>query len=124
MSRTDKHRPIWVQIQDPDNRGFLSEHHDHTNGECDLHKWKDRPVRGVFWDRSWDMRCYYLESCYGYHAGIFPRQPRRGSRISLHRRARAQWRAERTKLLRGRDFDYSKPRAREYNSWMWEKWNW
>lgn len=36
MSRTDVHRPIWVQRNDPTVRHWFMDHHDHTNGECDL----------------------------------------------------------------------------------------
>ena len=36
MSRTDKTRPYWVKIEDPYNRRYVEEKHDHRNGICDF----------------------------------------------------------------------------------------
>lgn len=125
MSRTDKTRPVWVQVRDPYNRWAMQEEHDHRNGECDFDEWLESNQNYWTYFRVGWGHCHLDYSYYGFNTIKFwPREPRRGARISLHRQARAKWRAERTRLLRGEDFDYSKPRAREYNSWMWECWNW
>lgn len=36
MSRTDIHRPYWVQMNDPTVRHWFRDWHDHINGICDL----------------------------------------------------------------------------------------
>lgn len=36
MSRTDVHRPAWVQEADWYNRALFIEWHDHGNGVCDI----------------------------------------------------------------------------------------
>lgn len=36
MSRTDKHRPIWVQERDPLLRHEFRHDHDHSDGVCDM----------------------------------------------------------------------------------------
>lgn len=36
MSRTDVHRPVWVQMQDPTIRHWFADFHDHDDGVCDF----------------------------------------------------------------------------------------
>jgi hypothetical protein len=36
MSRTDKTRPFWVRVEDPYNRRYVEESHDHRTSECDF----------------------------------------------------------------------------------------
>lgn len=43
MSRTDRHRPMWVQQRDPWTRADFYEQHDHRRGRCDLEKWIAEP---------------------------------------------------------------------------------
>ena len=124
MSRTDKHRPAWVQIEDHSNRRFAREHHDHTKGPCDIDKWSRRLVRGWFWDRSFNLRCWRDVSYYGFHNGIFPR-PRKGSwdRSGRHGHIRILWRKQRQQLLKGEIEDGDKPTSKWYKRDMWNEWS-
>jgi hypothetical protein len=36
MSRTDKTRPFWVKVEDPYNRRYVEEDHDHRSSDCDF----------------------------------------------------------------------------------------
>lgn len=73
MSHTDKHRPVAVQLADPENRGFAQEFHNHTKGICDL---GDDPEATYGW-RRWG-HCHIAESSLGYRAGMWPKMPRKG----------------------------------------------
>jgi hypothetical protein len=58
MSRTDAHRPAWVQANDPLVR--RREHHNHVNKDCDLEpSTKDQPIgwrfRSCYWDIDWNL---------------------------------------------------------------------
>ncbi len=60
MSRTDAHRPWWVQANDPLVR--RREHHDHRNGVCDLSPATkyDGTIPGwrhlnCYWDVDWTL---------------------------------------------------------------------
>lgn len=75
MSHTDKHRPVWVQLADPENKGFTRERHNHTRGICDL---GEHPEATYGW-RLWNRHCHITESTYAYHAGgMRPKLPRKG----------------------------------------------
>jgi len=74
MSRTDKHRPVWVQLTDPDNKGFAQEEHDHRAGVCDL---GTEPLVLVAW-RHWD-HCHLSETMAAYYGGgMWPKMPHKG----------------------------------------------
>ena len=73
MSRTDKHRPVWVQLADPENKGFAQEEHNHEKGFCDL----GEPARySVGW-RHWSW-CHISESRLAWASGMWPKMPRKG----------------------------------------------
>lgn len=58
MSRTDKTRPMWVKIQDPYNRRYVEERHDHRNGICDFDgtaAWHTKPPMGKMSIAWWNM---------------------------------------------------------------------
>lgn len=74
MSHTDKHRPVVVQLADPENKGVTSEQHDHRKGICDIER---HGVMARYGWHSWGY-CYVGESRYAYHAGMWPK-PRKGS---------------------------------------------
>lgn len=65
MSKTDKTRPGWVQMTDPENRGWLEESHDHRHGECDIHEADPTTWRGK-------TSCTLWPSGIAYHSGIYP----------------------------------------------------
>lgn len=72
MSHTDKHRPVWVQIKDPENKGWLRECHDHRKGDCDLgdpQVWRHLS--------PWP-NCTYDYSIPAYYSGMWPKTPRKG----------------------------------------------
>lgn len=126
MSDTDKTRPVWVQVRDRENRWAMREEHDHRDGFCDFDEWlasKDHYWRGWRSGRNWT--CHLDYSYYGDNIIKFwPRQPCRGARFNRHRVVRAQWRAERQRLLAGADPGNMEPApdARVYDSWAWEHW--
>lgn len=105
MSHTDKTRPAWVQIKDPDNRGWARERHDHSKGPCtlgpiddiDSHVWFHRGYRNgpIVWNQ-----CVYDHSRCAYYGGLYGRVPRkngwgraaRDGRARMHlRRIRAEF---------------------------------
>lgn len=53
MSRTDAHRPDWVQANDPLVR--RREHHNHINKDCDLQP-NTSDMGAIGWSRR---RCYW-----------------------------------------------------------------
>lgn len=126
MSHTDKTRPLWVQFRDPLNRRYMEEVHHHELGECDLDKWLASTNAWIMrwvWPKTYN--CFLYHNYYGgYHNEFWRREPHRGARFNRHHVARAQWRAERQRLLAGMDPDDMEPTpdARVYDSWMWEKW--
>lgn len=82
MSHTDKHRPVWVQIKDPDNKGWLRECHDHRKGDCDLGDPQDPRFHNYIW-RAWRHlspwpNCTYDHSTLAYCSGMWPKMPRKG----------------------------------------------
>jgi hypothetical protein len=97
VAKTDKTRPVWVQMLDPTNRGWLEEHHDHTKGVCDIDKHDpSRPWR-------WRSSCCFWPSGKAAHEGIYPRPGKAiewytGERIG---RERTAWRALRQRILGG-----------------------
>lgn len=83
MSRTDKHRPVWVQIKDPDNKGWLREDHDHRKGDCDLGDPQDPRFHDYAWHtwrnlRQWPNCSYGRTTLAYYNSGMWPKMPRKG----------------------------------------------
>lgn len=136
MSRTDKHRPVAVQLADPENKGFAEEFHDHRKGVCDL---AEHPVMARYGWRYWGY-CFVGESIYAYNAGgMWPKTPRKGgwhrpnSRDGKARADLRRLRAEIVKVHRAAvpcwcggcdswqdglpDWDENKPTQK----WLWHK---
>ena len=98
MSHTDKHRPVWVQLADPENKGFAQEEHNHQHGICDL---DPRPRASHGW-RSWS-HCHISESYMAFNVGgMWPRYPRKGGWGRSHRdgKARMHLRALQAEVLK------------------------
>jgi hypothetical protein len=98
MSRTDVHRPAWVQERDPELRHLFVEYHDHRAGRCDLDVYLSTPgwVRTTCSVRYVGGRNIYC----GCH--LCTGQP--GRRLA-HRQERTRWRADRQRLLAARAED-------------------
>lgn len=82
MSHTDKHRPVWVQIKDPDNKGWLRADHDHRKGDCDLGDPQDPRFHDYIW-RVWRHlspwpNCTYGYTSLAYYSGMWRKMPRKG----------------------------------------------
>ena len=78
MSKTDKTRPIWVQVKDPDNKGWLREEHDHRKGFCDLGDVQD-PLSHGWGTWRWigmQRKCTYEYTSLAYYGGIHRRRPK------------------------------------------------
>lgn len=93
MSHTDKHRPMWVQIGDPENRGFKREMHDHRAGhkECDIDWPAQLPEPGQLQLRTYEFLfswrrqgCYYWPTPKGWAAGIVGRGRGRPRTLAEH----------------------------------------
>ena len=130
MSHTDKHRPVVVQLADPDNKGFTKEFHDHREGLCDL---VEHGVVARYGWRHWGY-CYIGDSLYAYHAGgMWPKMPRKGGWGRSHRdgKARMHLRALRAEVLKVHrsqmyyvDWEDQLPDWNEHkptNAWLWWK---
>lgn len=120
MSDTDKTRPMWVQMLDPYNKGWLEEHHNHTNGICDI---ADADPRFPWRNRA---RCNIWPSDKAAHEGIYPRPTRRVAYYSYGhiRKSRALWRALRDRVIRG-DIDAADESPRRFShrhSALWDSW--
>lgn len=98
MSDTDKTRPTWVQMLDPHNRGWATEHHDHSRGGCDIADYD--PRCGLF---GRPTRCCVWPSYTAMNEGIYPRPPKQLEYYvwKAKRRERATWRRLRSELLGG-----------------------
>lgn len=116
MSHTDKTRPLWVQVRDPENRWAMQEEHDHRNGVCNYDEWFDSGEN--YWRSSW-WGCHLDYSYYGCNAIQLWPKPRRGhwDRQEPHGALRAQWRRDRQRLLKAADPDdveHLAPRHKEF----------
>jgi len=117
MSRTDKTRPERVQILDPHNRGWLAEHHDHTNGVCDIAQaYADVHARSV-WRAG--HSCHLWPSSVAWNSGLYPRPSREvdGWAVKQECHMRTQARAMCRELLKltpadRYDYDTGRPRHR------------
>lgn len=130
MSRTDKHRPVWVQLADPENKGFAQEEHNHQDGVCDLDP-KPRSSHG--W-RHWS-HCYISESYMAFNVGgMWPKMPRKGGWGRPNPRdgkARMRLRALEAEVLKVHrswmyyvDWEDQLPDWNEHkptNAWLWRK---
>lgn len=99
MSHTDKHRPVWVQLADPENRGFAQEEHNHEDGICDM---ADKPVAMYGWVSR--DHCFMSETRWAWgSAGMWPKSPRKGGwgrPRSRDGKARMRLRALRAEVLK------------------------
>lgn len=130
MSHTDKTRPTDIQILDPENRGWLQEEHNHTNGICDL---RYRRAYLEFAGRKWRgfrftprTHCQWGESSLAWNSGLFPRPPKTGWSRHFKRegRARARLRAQVHDWLKWTDWeDVDENRYRPTQSQLWHKWD-
>jgi hypothetical protein len=69
VSHTDKTRPFWVQLMDPYNRGWKTEHHwDHHVNGCTIEQFN--PVEHGIWHHP---GCVYWPSDVAAHNGIYSR---------------------------------------------------
>lgn len=108
MSRTDIHRPVWVQQLDPFVRHWFTDHHDHEDGICDLgfvladeRNW----TRGSCY-RLPSAECPCLCGCWMCTGAPWNRARRRGERH--------EWKRVRTNLLKSQEWDggwVMKPRS-------------
>lgn len=121
MSRTDAHRPDWVQLQDPKFKYGVVEFHFHRTGHaCDLEPHLPAPRRngGWTWCNLWPK---YSDT------GKLLGRPRfrRSFKSFQDGRARADLRRLRAKWLREpirKDIDSTEnlPTSR----WRWRRWYW
>lgn len=88
MSRTDVHRPPFVQESDPHNRHLFAEVHDHRNGACTL---------GRYLREGWFPGCCHVQyrgsrniycGCAMCTQQVWHRQERRRQRHTWKRRLR------------------------------------
>jgi hypothetical protein len=135
MSHTDKHRPMWVQIGDPENRGFKRQMHDHRNHvECDLDWPIEMPEPGELQLRTYEFLfqwrrtgCYWWPTPKAWAAGIVGRgrgRPRTQREHGLPRdgRARMDLRRLRHKWLSQPREDIDSGEDLPTNMWLWHKW--
>lgn len=135
MSRTDKTRPMWVQIADDNNRDWRREKHDHRKGVCDLNP-NHKLVQAYDWWHSgrstaapynrWNT-CIYDYSHTAYYGGIYPRRSKLAGwgRPSREGRARMHWRMlARTYMATARqDWDsVDSVWLRPSDALLWHKW--
>lgn len=140
MSRTDKHRPLWVQLADETNPWWWKqEFHDHRDGVCDLKLLHEKGVDTRLGKRihrflcNWNSReCYIYVSYSGWDQGMWPRgrgrprsqhdrcEPRDGMARAALRKLRHQWKS----TLDVEDIDSSEklPRRRWLIANHW--WDW
>lgn len=110
MSRTDVHRPEWVQALDPTVRRWFSDYHDHRNGVCDYEESLGKDGRNRWF------------GCGRWVNGASPNLWGCCQHDVEHGRVRASWRKIRNKLLKTEyedleDVDtYSRM---EYSSYWW-----
>lgn len=109
VSKTDKTRPIWVQVKDPDNRGWIGEDHDHRSGPCDLGDPQDETSYPWYYQSRLPMRyhpsprrCTFHYSSLAYHSGIYGRRPKKQGwgRCARDGRARMHLRMIRDEVLK------------------------
>lgn len=86
MSRTDKHRPLWVQERDPLLHHEFRADHDHSSGPCDL------AVRLADPRTPWSDTACHLNYCGHRQICGCPLCTDRWGRRAHRRRARAQHR--------------------------------
>lgn len=118
MSHTDKTRPVWVQVRDPENRWAMQEDHDHRQGVCDYDEWFEAGVDPWDWRHHRRWSCHLDYSYYGYNKIKFWSKPPKSTwdRHNPYGKVRAQWLRDRARLLKAVDpeeVDYVTPRQRE-----------
>ena len=124
MSRTDKDRPYWVQLRDPDFPWPVKEHHNHwwpgsgaRPWECDLgfplprtrRKWRNCEI--------W-IKWRFNDKVYG-RSGWRRRHPgQEGRARAVARRLRRDW----IKTVDREDIDsYADAPSQR---WLWRRWYW
>jgi hypothetical protein len=96
VSRTDIHRPINVQMQDPTIRHWWKDFHDHTDGVCDLEDYLRRGWTGPgphCTREPWCPPC--LCGCNGCTGRLYVRARRR--------KERREWRKDQRRLITTKD---------------------
>lgn len=124
MSRTDKTRPYWVQLRDPDFPWPIRAHHRCVassycaSKECDLH-FPVPVTRGPRWGCE-----YWCE--YKHNSKIYGRPGyRRSFRSFQDRRARGKLRELRYKWLRETDREeIDSTEDAPSQRWLWRRWYW
>lgn len=108
MSKTDKTRPVWVQVADPHNRGWLEIWHNHERGAfrrpldvCDADQVdvRSNDTRHGTTQRS---NCSRWASATAAHRGVYPRA---SAVVAMYRRkgngrSRTEWRRVSRDLLK------------------------
>lgn len=124
MSRTDKHRPVWVQLSDREAVSWRRERHDHRKGPCDLPQVLTKENFRTGW--FFPVQCAVWESFYGYTRGMWPQPPIGGwgRPRRLHGRARTSLRMLRSETLKAlrEDVDLVDwSNATPTRKWLWHK---
>ena len=124
MSRTDKTRPYWVQLRDPDFPWPITERHHHhgcfgTTKECDI----DFPLPVT---RRQGLRPCEYWCKYSHNNKIYGRSGyRRSFRSFQDRRARGKLRELRYKWLRETDREeIDSTENAPSHRWLWRRWYW
>lgn len=126
MSRTDRHRPIWVQMNDPENRWVIRQYHSqhlHARGECDLPE-LERNTHITMW-RTWGAHCHWSVPFYGYSAGLWSRGGKKSWVAERRLREggiRAQWIKHRKNLLNDPEDYEGDIRPRHRHGLLWDMW--
>lgn len=127
MSRTDKTRPVWVQVMDPHNRGWLEVHHSHDRGvfrrPLDNCNYGDHNPRDL-WARvgcsNWSSARAQHSGLYGYHDSAEKMYRRKWTR-----RQRTTWRLTARELLKAtrEDVESIDVVSRQHrHSAIWDAW--
>lgn len=122
MSDTDKTRPVWVQMLDPYNKGWLEEHHEHYKNPCDI---EDSDPKWPWIGRK--TRCSRRPSRQADREGIYPQRKRvKKYYVYKHtRHERAVWRELQGRILGGDILAAEKSPRGSYShrhSAIWDAW--
>jgi hypothetical protein len=129
MSRTDVHRPIWVQARD--RVPGVSEVHDHRHGPCDLDESREARVHSYPWRMStwrWprtESFCYFHINFYDHYSGrLWPHYRRKAYKRIYAHQERADWRRLEHQLLTAEHPDDVQDPLyrRSRHSIRWDEW--
>lgn len=100
MSKTDKTRPWWVQVADPNNLGWVQEQHDHRNHICDLPPLTVDAVERWSYRRWKDTQCLWSYTSRAYHSNrLWRRRSRKGGWGRPRREGKARMQLRRLRGL-------------------------